>query len=58
MAMRELWLSGFSKSLKNIVLSPWVEIDLNIALEFLVLLQGWNGGHSFEYSTHWTKKGF
>lgn len=42
-----IWLSGFSKSVKNVVPSSRVEIGLSSALNFVVPLQGWDGGRSF-----------
>jgi len=51
-------LSGFSKSLKNMVPSSQIEIGLNGALAFVVLVQGWDGGHYFRYPTYQSKKEF
>lgn len=53
-----IWLSGFSKNLKNNVQSTWVEIGLSSALEFMVLFQDWGVGHFFECSTYQSKKIF
>lgn len=49
-----IWLPWFSKSMKNILPSSSAEIGSS-ALEFMVLVQGWDGRQCFNYSNYWSK---